>query len=289
MTEVAVTIGSKEALSNFSRGFVNAGDVVGVPDPGYPVYANAASILNDANAKLVPLLKQNNFLPDLKDFEGIKLAFINYPNNPTGAVAYEEFFQKVAEWVDSHPEMVMVHDDAYSEMTFGDYKAPSLLQFTKNCIEFHSMSKLFNCTGYRIGFAVGRSDYIEALVKVKSQLDSGAPLFIQRAMVDCLRTYKGALPPEEVLENRRIYARRRKIVEEGLTGLGYKVHLSPATFYIWFETGEDDIMWLEKALKVAVVVTPGQGFGNCGKGFARITATVPETRLEEALERISKM
>lgn len=288
-TEVMVTIGSKESLANFSRAFVNPGDKVGVPNPGYPVYGNGAVILNEGIAQDVPLLKENGFMPRLEDFEGCKIGFFNIPNNPTGAVGPDDFWVKMAEWIDGHPETVMVHDDAYSEMTFGDYKAPSLMQFTRNAIEFHSLSKLFNCTGYRIGFAVGRKDLIDGLVKVKSQLDSGAPLFIQRAAVDCLLAYDGSTPPQEVIDIREIYARRKKVVEDGLEKMGYVVHRSPATFYTWFETGRDDSEWCEKALTQGLVITPGSGFGNAGKGYARITATQPEARLEEALERIKEI
>ena len=285
-TEVMVTIGSKEALANFSRAFVDPGDKVGVPNPGYPVYGNGAVILNEGVHRDIPLYKENGFLPRLDDLEGCKIAFLNYPNNPTGAIAPDSFWKELADWIEAHPETIIVSDNAYIEMTFGDYKAPSLIQYTKNAIEFHSLSKLFNCTGYRIGFAVGRKDLIDGLVKVKSQLDSGAPLFIQRAAVDCLLAYDGMTPPQEVLENRDNYARRKKIVEDGLAKLGYKVHRSPATFYTWFETGEDDSVWCEKALAQGLVITPGSGFGSAGKGFARITSTQPENRLKEALERL---
>jgi len=287
--EVIVTIGSKEGLANFSRAFIDPGDKVGVPDPGYPVYGNAAVILNEGAAQDMPLLKENGFLPKLKDLEGCKIAFINYPNNPTGAIAPESFWKELTDWIETHPETIVVHDHAYSEMTYGGYSAPSLLQYTHNAIEFHSLSKLFNCTGYRIGFAVGRKDLIDGLVKIKSQLDSGAPLFIQRAAVDCLLTYKGVQPPPEVLEIRLVYARRKSLVEDGLEKLGYKVHCSPATFYTWFETGEDDNFWCDKALKQGVVITPGSGFGRAGKGYARITATQPDARLEEALARLAKI
>ena len=288
-TEVMVTIGSKEALANFSRAFVNPGDKVGVPNPGYPVYGNGAVILNEGIHHDIPLLKENGFLPRLKDFEGCKVVFINYPNNPTGAIAPESFWRELTDWIEAHPETIVVSDNAYIEMTFGDYQAQSLMQFTKNAIEFHSLSKLFNCTGYRIGFAVGRKDLIDGLVKIKSQLDSGAPLFIQRAAVDCLLSYNGATPPQEVLDNRDIYARRKKLVEEGLEKLGYKVYRSPATFYTWFETGMDDSLWCDKALEQGLVITPGSGFGSAGKGFARITSTQPESRLEEALARLGRM
>jgi len=288
-SEVMVTIGSKEGLANFSRTIVDPGDKVAVANPGYPVYGNAAVILNDGIAQDLPLLKENGFLPRLEDMEGCKLVFLNYPNNPTGAIAPESFWKDLTAWIESHPETVIVHDHAYSEMTYEGYSAPSLMQYTRNAIEFHSLSKLFNCTGYRIGFAVGRKDLIDGLVKIKSQLDSGAPLFIQRAAVDCLLTYNGAVPPQEVLNIRQIYARRKKLVEDGLETMGYKVHRSPATFYTWFETGKDDSVWCDKALKQGIVITPGSGFGSAGKGYARITATQPEARLEEALLRLGKI
>lgn len=285
-TEVAVTIGSKEGLANFSRAVVNPGDKVGVPEPGYPVYGNSASIMNDGVVVRAPLLPENGFLPVLDDFEGCRLVFVNYPNNPTGAVAGEEFYQELADWAEAHPETVVVHDTAYSEMTYGDYTAPSIMQFTREAIEFHSLSKTFNVTGYRIGFAVGKKEYIDGLVKVKSQLDSGAPLFLQRAAVDALKTYNGTVPPKEIMEFREIYSRRRKIVEQGLTELGYKVYTSLATFYVWFYVGGDDMEFLEKTLSVGVVITPGAGFGEAGKGYARIAVTVPETRLIEAMKRL---
>ena len=286
-TEIAITIGSKEALANFSRAVVDPGDIVGVPSPGYPVYGNAAVILNDAKAKNILLRPEDGFKPRFEDMEGVKLLFTNYPNNPTGAVADEAFYRKLADWAETHPETAVIHDAAYCEMTFDDKPYPSLMQYTKKTIEFHSFSKVFNVTGYRIGFAVGGKVYIDGLVKVKSQLDSGAPLFIQRAAADCLKAYNGATPPEEVIANRSIYMRRKKLVEEGLTKLGYKVHPSPATFYIWFETGGDDMEWVDGAIEKGVVITPGSGFGEGGKGFARITATVPDERLRLALERIA--
>ncbi|MBL7190587.1 aminotransferase class I/II-fold pyridoxal phosphate-dependent enzyme [bacterium] len=288
-TEIAVTIGSKEGLANFSRAYVNPGDYVGVPNPGYPVYGNAAVILNEGRLKDIPLRKENGFKPNISDFEGCKLVFVNYPNNPTGAMADYDFYTELAEWIEEHPETVVVHDAAYSEMTFDEKPYPSFLQYTRNTIEFHSLSKVFNATGYRIGFAVGKKEYIDGLVKVKSQLDSGAPLFIQRAMVDCLKGYNGDIPSIEVLENRRIYAERKSIIESGLNKLGYKVHPTPATFYIWFETGGDEMEWAEKALSAGVAVTPGRGFGSMGEGFARISATVPDERLKEALGRLTKI
>jgi LL-diaminopimelate aminotransferase len=288
-TEIVVTIGSKEGLANFSRAIVNPGDKVGVPDPGYPVYGNAASVMNEGVVKPIPLLPEDGFLPRLDDLEGCRLVFINYPNNPTGALANRDFYERLAFWMDEHPDTVVAHDSAYSEMTFDQATQPSILEFTRNAIEFHSISKTFNATGYRMGFAVGRREYIDGLVKVKTQLDSGAPLFIQRAAVDSLKTYNGPIPPAEVLECHKIYARRKKLVERGLTELGYQVFPSLATFYVWFRIPGDEDVWLERALNLGVVITPGMGFGQYGRGFARIAVTVPEERLIEAIERIREI
>jgi LL-diaminopimelate aminotransferase len=239
--------------------------------------------------KPIPLLPEDVFLPRLDDLEGCRLVFINYPNNPTGALANRDFYERLAFWMDEHPDTVVAHDSAYSEMTFDQATQPSILEFTRNAIEFHSISKTFNATGYRMGFAVGRREYIDGLVKVKTQLDSGAPLFIQRAAVDSLKTYNGPIPPAEVLECHKIYARRKKLVERGLTELGYQVFPSLATFYVWFRIPGDEDVWLERALNLGVVVTPGMGFGQYGRGFARIAVTVPEERLIEAIERIRKI
>jgi len=288
-TEVAVTIGSKEGLANFSRAVVNPGDKVGVPDPGYPVYGNSASIMNDGIVVNVPLLPENGFLPELDRFRGCRLIFINYPNNPTGAIAPDSFYKELAKWTESNPETVVVHDTAYSEMTFGNYVAPSILQFTREAIEFHSLSKTFNATGYRIGFAVGKKEYIDGLVKVKSQLDSGAPLFVQRAAVDSLNTYDGVRPPKEILEFREEFSRRRKLVENKLRKMGFEVFESPATFYVWFRTKGDEMTFLDKTLSKGVVITPGRGFGDSGRGFARIAVTMSLERLEEAMDRIERI
>lgn len=289
-TEIAMTIGSKEALANFSRAFVDPGDMVGVPDPGYPVYGNAATILNGGRAKSIPLLPENGFMPAIELFEGTRLAFVNYPHNPTGAVGSIEFYQRLGEWADNHQETVVAHDAAYSEMTFGDYIHPSILNFTRNAIEFHSLSKTFNATGYRVGFAAGKREYIEGLLKVKTQLDSGVPRFIQRAAAECLKSYRGKTPPIEIVEFRGIYQRRKSLVEERLRKMGYEVFTSPATFYVWFKVGGDDMKFSDKALEQGgVVVTPGRGFGEYGKGFARIAVTTTGERLEEAMERIAKI
>jgi LL-diaminopimelate aminotransferase len=288
-TEICVIIGAKEGLANFSRLIVNPGDRVGAPDPAYPVYAQAAALLNDAIPVKLPLQPELGFIPDLDAAAGCKLLFLNYPNNPTGAIAPEGFFQSVADFGAAHPEMVLVHDAAYSEMTFGDYHAPSLLQYTRDAIEFHSISKLFNATGYRIGFAVGRADLVKGLASLKSQLDSGAPVFIQRAMADGLERYEGANPPIEVKRNLAEYQRRRRLVEENLSQLGWEVVRSDATFYVWAKVGTDEMKIIEGAMEKGVILTPGQGFGITGKGWVRLALSQLYQRIEEAMLRLRSL
>ncbi|MCX6641405.1 MAG: aminotransferase class I/II-fold pyridoxal phosphate-dependent enzyme [bacterium] len=287
--EICILIGAKEGLANFSRVLVNPGDRVGVPDPGYPVYSQAAALLNDAIPIALPLQPGKDFIPDLTKAIGCRILFLNYPNNPTGATAPSEFFISVADFCEAHPETVVIHDAAYSEMTFGGYRAPSLLQFTRNTIEFFSMSKLFNATGFRIGFAVGKPELIKALASLKAQLDSGAPLFIQRAMAEGLSRYNGADPPPEVRSNLDEYARRRKLVEDKLMGFGWVVVKSQATFYVWAKVGDEEFKVIDAAMEKGVILTPGRGFGKNGIGYVRLALSQPYHRLEEAMNRLSTL
>jgi LL-diaminopimelate aminotransferase len=288
-TQVCVTVGSKEGLSNLSRAYVNPGDKVAATNPGYPVYRQSASLLNDAGNVMLPLRRANGFLPDLLKVEGCKMFFFGYPNNPTGAVAPGTFWQDVGAFADQHPETVVVSDHAYCEMTYDGYQSPSLLQYTRNAVEFHSMSKVFNMTGYRVGFAVGRADIIAGLVKVKSNLDSGTPMWIQEAMREGLQAYKGKKPPKEVGENLAVYKRRRDLVVDGLKKLGLKVERPKGTFYLWVEVGGDEGRFCEKALDAGVVLTPGRGFGQYGNRFVRLALTQPEEKLKQCLERLQKV
>ena len=289
-SEIGLVIGGKEGLSNLSRAFAEPGSVVAAPDPGYPVYANAAAILNDAESRPLPLLPERGFLPDLSGAEGARLLFLNYPNNPTGAVAPESFYREAAAFADSHPETLVVWDAAYCELAFGGERPPSLLQFTRNAVEVHSLSKMMNVTGYRIGFAVGHADAISALVKVKSQLDSGAPVFIQRAMGEALAKYDGPNPPEESRRSHEEYGRRKKIIEEGMKQVPgvLEVYPSNATFFTWVRVA-DDVKFVEKAMEAGVILTPGRGFGANGEGFVRAAVTSPSDRIEEAVERLKKL
>lgn len=285
-TEICVVLGGKEGLSSLARVYINPGDYVAVPSPAYPVYAQGATILCDGNTKTLPLLQEHGFLPDLTLAEGTRMLFVNYPNNPTGAIATDYFWEQLGDFADTHPETIVVHDHAYAEMTFGDYIAPSFLQYTRNTIELHSLSKVFNATGFRIGFAVGRADIISGLVKAKSQIDSGAPLLIQRAMADGLMGYRGAEPPPEVHEIRKIYGERRAYTEKALREFDLDVTESPATFYVWARVGEDEMPFVNHCLERDVVVTPGSGFGSEGKGYIRLALTQPLSRIKEAVKRI---
>lgn len=284
--EICVLIGAKEGLANFSRLIANPGEKVGVPDPGYPVYAQAGAILNDAEAVRMPLDPIAGFAPDLSKAEGCRLLFLNYPNNPTGAVVPDGFFEKTADFVKSHPGTVVAHDAAYSEMSFGEYRSPSLLQYTRQAVEFHSMSKLFNVTGYRIGFVAGNPELIRKFAALKAQLDSGAPVFIQRAMADGLARYAGINPPIEVQRNLEEYGRRRRLVEGKLENMGWEVAKSQATFYVWARVGEDELAIIESALAKGVILTPGRGFGERGKGYLRVAVCQPYDRVAEAMERL---
>jgi LL-diaminopimelate aminotransferase len=285
-SEVCVTVGSKEGLSNLSRAYVNPGDKVAATNPGYPVYRQSASLLNDAENVMLPLRRENAFLPDLKLVKGCRMFFFGYPNNPTGAIAPEMFWKGVGMLADMHPETIVVSDHAYCEMTYDDYQSPSLLQYTRNAVEFHSMSKVYNMTGYRVGFAVGRRDIIAGLEKVKSNLDSGTPMWIQEAMKEGLERYTGATPPREVKENLKAYRKRRDLMVDGLVKLGLDVEKPKGTFYLWVHVGGDEGSFCERALDAGVVVTPGRGFGEHGNGFVRIALTQPDEKLRACLERL---
>ncbi|MCB2212848.1 aminotransferase class I/II-fold pyridoxal phosphate-dependent enzyme [bacterium] len=285
--EICITSGSKEGLANLSRAYAEPGTVVAATDPGYPVYANAGAILNGAGFRALPLTPDNQFMPDLTLAEGARLLYLNYPNNPTGAVADESFYREVAAFADAHPETLVIMDAAYCELSFLPPKPPSLLQFSKNVIEFHSLSKMMNVTGYRIGFAAGQPEAIAALVKIKTQLDSGAPVFIQRAMAEALAAYDGVNPPADAQESHNEYGRRKALLEKGLKDVpGVKqVYPSPATFFVWASV-DDDVAFVEHAMEKGVILTPGRGFGEAGEGFIRAAVTTSADRIELALQRL---
>ncbi|OIO23528.1 hypothetical protein AUJ13_03460 [Candidatus Micrarchaeota archaeon CG1_02_49_24] len=295
-SQVCACLGSKEAIANIARAFVNPGDNVICPNPGYPVYAQGATILCDGIPRFIPLLEKNNFLPDLDELENLidartRIVYLNYPNNPTSAIASRKFMERLAD-IFERKNAILAYDNAYSEFTYGDYVAPSILEFTGNAIEFHSLSKTFCMTGDRIGFAVGRKEYVGGLVKVKSQIDSGNPVYTQKAGAFALGLYKGREKPECVKQILREYELRRKVLAAGLKKIGLKVFGSNATFYVWARVPEGsggDIKFAERCLERGVVATPGSGFGSAGKGYVRFALTQPMKRIIKALGHIERV
>ncbi|MDW5562269.1 MAG: aminotransferase class I/II-fold pyridoxal phosphate-dependent enzyme [Methanomassiliicoccus sp.] len=287
--EVAILLGSKEGLANIARAFVNPRDRVLCPNPAYPVYAQGATLLCDAQPVKVPLYEKDGFLPDLNALPSdAKMLFLNYPNNPTGATATTQFLKEALRWCEE-TETILCYDNAYSEMTFDDYIAPSILELGRGAIEFGSLSKTFNMTGYRLGYAVGDAKLVAGLKKVKSQIDSGAPKFIQKAAAVALGEYTGRQRPAMVEANVKVYQERRDVMVRGLRNLGFDIKLPKGTFYLFFNVGGSSIEFANRMLEAGIVVTPGIGFGENGEGFVRMALTQSVPRLEEALERMSKV
>lgn len=291
-TEILPLIGSKEGIAHMPLAFINAGDSVLVPDPCYPPY-KSGSIFAGGKIVIMPLLEKNGFLPDLNKIKPqtakkSKLMFINYPNNPTAAVADEGFFKEVVKFANKFG-IIVCHDAAYSEISFDGYSPPSFLK-TKGAkevgIEFHSLSKTYNMTGWRIGFACGNSQIISALAKVKSNIDSGIFQAIQIAGIAALEGEQGCID-----RMRQIYQERRDILIAGLNSCGFSVKKPKATFYIWMSCPKKFVSTaLAKILleKADIVVTPGIGFGQNGEGYIRLALTVDKERIKEAIDRIKK-
>jgi len=292
-SEVMPLIGSKEGIAHISFCFTDPGDVNLVPDPGYPVYG-IGTLFAGGEAYEMPLLEENGFLPDLKSIPAetarrAKLLFLNYPNNPTGAVATPDFFEAVAAFARQN-DLLVCHDAAYSEIAFDDYRPPSFLETAGGkdvCIEFGSLSKTFNMTGWRIGYAVGKAAAVEALYRFKTNIDSGLFKAVQHAGLEAFTN-----PQMEpfLKELREKYQRRRDIVVQALQEAGWPLQAPRATFYVWapvprgFFTSEEFVSHLLE--ETGLVVTPGRGFGRHGEGYFRIALTVDEERLKEAMERL---
>ncbi len=291
--EVVTLIGSKEGIAHLPLAFINNDDIALVATPCYPVY-HTATMFAGGSSYFLPLTKENRFLPELdKVPEEIanraKLLFINYPNNPTAAIADEDFFLKVIDFANMY-NVIVCHDAAYTELAYDGYKPISFLQVPgakEVGIEFHSLSKTYNMTGWRLGFAVGNAEVISGLGQIKSNIDSGAFNAIQMAGITALDSSQ-----ECVEENCRIYQERRDILVEGLKNIGLEVEKPLATFYIWCEipanytSAEFASLLLKEA---GIVVTPGNGFGEPGEGYIRMALTVDKGRLEEAVTRMKKL
>jgi LL-diaminopimelate aminotransferase len=293
VSETLTLIGSKEGVAHVPLAFINPGDVVLCPDPGYPVYKIGTQFAG-GKEHIMPLLEENGFLPDLeaipKDtLAKAKLMFINYPNNPTSATADLKFFEEVVQFAREH-NIVVVHDNAYSEMVYDGYQSPSFLSVDGAMdigIELYSMSKTYNMTGWRLGFAVGNKDLIAGFGKVKSNIDSGAFDAIQRAGITALTSSQQC-----VADMNRIYTERRNVLLKGLRELGLDVKPPKATFYVWAPVPEGyDSMGFSKLLleNAGIVATPGVGFGQYGEGYIRFALTQTVPRMNEAVERMSKL
>jgi len=297
-TEVSHVIGGKEGVANIARAFINPGDIVLCPNPGYPVYENGATKLCDGKPYLMPLKKENNFLPDIEAVDSdvlkkAKMMYINYPNNPTGAIIPESYLKKLVDYAEDY-KFFIVHDNPYSEFTFNDYIAPSILQISQEHVEINSTSKMFNMTGFRCGWIAGNAYIIEGLRKVKSQIDSGGPIFIQKAVIKGLNQYKSEKKADIIQKNMDIYQKRRDVLVKGLNDIGWKTDKPHATFYIWTQIPEQycDLTcmeFVEKLINVGVILTPGIGFGKYGEGFVRFALTKPVEIIKEALKRIEKI
>ncbi len=290
--QVVALLGSKEGIGNVARAFVNPGDRVLCPDPAYPVYVNGSTILCDGLPVPMPLLEENGFKPNFGSVkaDGARMMFLNYPNNPTAATVDKAFLKEAVDFAKDNG-IILCYDNAYSEVSYDGYRAPSILEIpgAMDCaLEFHSLSKTFNMTGDRIGFAVGCKQLIAGLTKVKSQIDSGPPVYTQRVAARALSIYRNAEPPEFLKKNNRIMQDRRDILVKTLCELGFPCEKPKATFYVWAKCGGSSMEFARKLLYVGVAVTPGIGFGPHGEGYARITFTQPKERITEACERIKQ-
>ncbi|MDY0293292.1 MAG: aminotransferase class I/II-fold pyridoxal phosphate-dependent enzyme [Candidatus Methanomethylophilaceae archaeon] len=287
-TQVCVTIGSKEGIFNIAQAFVNPGELIIAPSPGYPVYSGAGTLFNEARCVKIPLREEKDWLLDVDECPtDARMLYINYPNNPTGATCDLAYLKRVHDWCED-TDTILCYDNAYSEMCYDGYLGPSVLEAGPNAIEFGSFSKTFNMTGYRLGYAVGNPDLVAGLKKCKGQTDSGAPIFTQKAGIAALRMYDGRRLPDAVSRNMAVYAERRKVLVEGLRELGFNVKMPRGTFYVWFNCGMSSERFTEKMLDLGIVVTPGTGFGESAEGYIRMTVTEPVERIREALDRIKR-
>ena len=289
--EVLPLIGAKEGVAHIALCFIDPGDIALVPDPGYPVYS-VGTMLAGGEPYYMPLTEKNNFLPDLNSIPAdvlkrTKLLWINYPNNPTGAVADLNFFNEVVGFARQH-DLVVCHDGPYTEVAFDGYRPVSFMQAdgAKGVgVEFHSLSKSYNMTGWRVGMVVGNAKMIDALKRVKSNLDSGVPQAIQYAAIEALTGSQDCIE-----EHNAIYQKRRDLVIEMLNSIGIEAKPPKASFYIWAKVpkGYTSVDFATELLeKVGVVVTPGVGYGRGGEGYVRLSLTVPDAGVVKGLSRLA--
>ncbi|MCE2928412.1 MAG: LL-diaminopimelate aminotransferase [Candidatus Caenarcaniphilales bacterium] len=292
VSECLSTIGSKESIHNIFLAFIDNGDYSLIPDPGYPVY-NTGTIFAGGIPHKMPLNAQNSFLPDFDDIpvdirNKAKIMFLNYPNNPTSAVAPVEFFQEAVDFCSKYG-ILLAHDMAYSEIYFDNYTSPSIFNAKgaeEIAVEFHSFSKSYNMTGWRLGWVLGNQDAIKAIAQVKTNVDSGVFKAIQKAGI------RGLQIPQNDIEKRNddVYDSRRKAIVEGLRSLGWTIEAPKATMFVWapiprsYNSSSD---FCEKLLdECGIVVSPGNAFGTYGEGFFRIAMTTDVPRIQEAFSRL---
>lgn len=291
-TEVVSLLGSKEGVAHISFCYLNKGDINLVPAPGYPVYG-IGTMLAGGESHIMPLKAENNFLPILEDIPSetarkAKLMFLNYPNNPTGAVADIEFFSRVIEFASNY-DILVCHDAAYTELCYDGFQPPSFLEAPgakEVGIEINSLSKPYNMTGWRIGWAAGNPAAVEVLGRFKSNVDSGVFQAIQYAGIEALEG-----PQDSLQRMQELYRERRDIALEGLKKIGLQITPPKGTFYLWVPVpvGYNSSDFAEAVLEKAyVIITPGLGYGEHGEGYFRVTLTVEKSRLAQAFDRIHK-
>jgi LL-diaminopimelate aminotransferase len=289
--EVLPLIGSKEGIGHMALCFIEPSDLALVPDPGYPPFS-LGTILAGGEPYFMPLREENDFLPDFKAIpdkvaDKAKLMWLNYPNNPTGAIAGLDFFERAVYFARKH-NLAICHDAAYTEVSFDGYKPPSFMQIRgakEIGVEFHSLSKTYHMTGWRIGMVVGNANMVNALFQVKSNLDSGIPQAIQYAAITALRGSQ-----EHSAERNAIFQRRRDKLVRTLNEIELKARIPKATFYIWAKVpqGYTSIDFTKKLLDEAgIAVTPGTGYGKEGEGYIRLSLTISDDRLEQGINRLS--
>ncbi len=292
-TEILPTLGSKDGISHVPLALVDPGDVVLAPDPGYTVYVTGA-VMAGADPYIMPLTAKHSWLPDLDAIpedvaRKARLMWLNYPNNPTAATADREFLERAVDFCRRH-DIVLCHDAPYSEIAFDGYRPLTLFEIpgAKDVgLEFHSLSKTYNMTGWRIGWVCGRADLVNLIGQLKTNIDSGIFQAVQWAAIEAMNG-AGA----ETFAACEIYARRHRLVADTLNELGWNIKPPRATFYVWAPVpdGYDSIGFASHVLdEVGVNITPGVGFGRYGEGYFRLSVTAPDARLEEAMARMRKL
>ena len=291
-SEVISLIGAKEGIGHAALCFIEPGDIALVPDPGYPVYS-VGTWFAGGECHWMPLKEENGWLPDLDAIpedaaRQAKVMWLNYPNNPTGAIADLGYFKEVVDFAKSY-DIAVMHDACYTDVTFDGYRHPSFLEVPGAMdvgVEFHSLSKTYNMTGWRLGMAVGNAEMINALLIVKSNLDSGVPQAIQHMGIEALNT-----SDEWIDERNAVYQRRRDKVLDALAGIGLETDPPKASLYVWaripegYTSGEFAEALLDQC---DIVVTPGAGYGPSGEGYIRFSLTIDDEQLEEGLDRIAR-